>query len=156
MNQNEPMTPSYSWLKKVNDNVFKTESGEKTRHVKNLFHEIRPAQLTSDWSATGGVYSAKMRFVNQKGAAVGDSFTVYAPLLTEKPTTDATGSRLFVVWRGRWEAVNVNVDNLEELYVFINSIKENKKEIITGVGFKVSDLDVEITYTTETIKYLSF
>ncbi|MGN0930203.1 MAG: hypothetical protein ACI4NP_00610 [Thermoguttaceae bacterium] len=156
MNQNEPMTPSYSWLKKVNDNVFKTEGGEKMRRVKNLFHEMRPAQLTSDWSATGGVYSAKMRFVNQKGAVVGDSFTVYAPQLTEQPTTDATGSRLFVVWRGRWEAVSVGSDDLEDLYVFINSVKEKTEEIITGIRFQINDTSVDIVYDTKKITFLSY
>lgn len=152
MNQNEPMTPSYSWLKKVNDNVFKTEGGEKMRRVKNLFHEMRPAQLTSDWSATGGVYSAKMRFVNQKGAAVGDSFTVYAPLLTEQPTTDATGSRLFVVWRGRWEAVSVGI---LDLYEFIESSKR-KVDVVKGVYFKVNQDSIEIEYKGEEIKYLAY
>ena len=155
MNQNEPMTPSYSWLKKVNDNVFKSEDGEKTPRVKNLFHEIRPARLTSDWSATGGVYSAKMRFVNQKGAMVGDSFVVYAPLLTEKPTTDATLSRLFVVWRGRWEAVSVGND-LDDLSVFINSVKEKTKIIITDIGFQIVDNAVKISYNREQITFLSY
>lgn len=155
MNQNEPMTPSYSWLKKVNDNVFKSEGGENMRRVKNLFHEMRPAQLTSDWSATGGVYSAKMRFVNQKGAMVGDSFVVYAPLLTEKPTTDATLSRLFVVWRGRWEAVNVG-DDLDDLSVFINSVKEKTKIIITDIGFQIVDNAVKISYNREQITFLSY
>lgn len=149
------MTPSYSWLKKVNDNVFKSEGGENMRRVKNLFHEMRPAQLTSDWSATGGVYSAKMRFVNQKGAMVGDSFVVYAPLLTEKPTTDATLSRLFVVWRGRWEAVNVG-DDLDDLSVFINSVKEKTKIIITDIGFQIVDNAVKISYNREQITFLSY
>lgn len=153
MNQNEPMTPSYSWLKKVNDNVFKTEGGEKMRRVKNLFHEMRPAQLTSDWSATGGVYSAKMRFVNQKGAAVGDSFTVYAPLLTEKPTTDATGSRLFVVWRGRWEAVSIF---LEES--FSSSISKKSATFVTGAYFETDEKDdsIFISLSSSTINYLGY
>lgn len=153
MNQNEPMTPSYSWLKKVNDNVFKTEGGEKMRRVKNLFHEMRPAQLTSDWSATGGVYSAKMRFVNQKGAAVGDSFTVYAPLLTEQPTTDATGSRLFVVWRGRWEAVSIF---LEES--FSSSISKKSATFVTGAYFETDEKDdsIFISLSSSTINYLGY
>lgn len=152
MNQNEPMTPSYSWLKKVNDNVFKTEGGENMRRVKNLFHEMRPAQLTSDWSATGGVYSAKMRFVNQKGAVVGDSFTVYAPLLTEQPTTDATGSRLFVVWRGRWEAVSVGTDDLD---VF-DSIKKGTANVVTNVRFAILDEGVYFITDSEEIFYLTY
>lgn len=153
MNQNEPMTPSYSWLKKVNDNVFKSEGGENMRRVKNLFHEMRPAQLTSDWSATGGVYSAKMRFVNQKGAVVGDSFTVYAPQLADKPTNDATGSRLFVVWRGRWEAVSIF---LEES--FSSSISKKSATFVTGAHFETDETDdsVFISLSSSTINYLGY
>lgn len=112
MNQNEPMTPSYSWLKKVNDNVFKTESGEKTRHVKNLFHEIRPAFVITPWYKDGHYYYAKMKFLNSEGEVSKEAYRVYAPQLGDptnpnnKPPKEFYGV-LYVVWRGRWEAVEV-------------------------------------------------
>lgn len=114
MNQNEPMTPSYSWLKKVNDNVFKTEGGEKMRRVKNLFHEVRPAVIVTPWYKEGRFYYAMMRlFVGEDRKISDEKYKVYAPQLgdpsnpnTEHPK-DFSSSVLYVIWRGRWEALEV-------------------------------------------------
>ena len=112
MNQNEPMTPSYSWLKKVNDNVFKTEGGENMRRVKNLFHEMRPAHVITPWYKDGHYYYAKMKFLNSEGEVSKETYRVYAPQLGDptnpnnKPPKEFYGV-LYVVWRGRWEAVEV-------------------------------------------------
>lgn len=114
MNQNEPMTPSYSWLKKVNDNVFKSEGGENMRRVKNLFHEVRPAVIVTPWYKEGRFYYAMMRlFVGEDRKISDEKYKVYAPQLgdpsnpnTEHPK-DFSSRVLYVIWRGRWEALEV-------------------------------------------------
>ena len=113
MNQNEPMTPSYSWLKKVNDNVFKTEGGENMRRVKNLFHEIRPAFVVTPWYKEGSLFYAMMKLYEGDEKLSDEKYKVYAPQLgnASSPNTkqpESFSSRtLYAIWRGRWEALEV-------------------------------------------------
>ncbi len=66
--------------------------------------DIRLARINSAWSIRAGerVYSATANFIVNDQVDASYSFLVYAPLATSAPTGS---SRLWVIWRGRWESL---------------------------------------------------
>lgn len=66
--------------------------------------DIRLARISSAWSIRAGesVYSATANFIVNDQVDASYSFLVYAPLATSAPTG---ASRMYVIWRGRWESL---------------------------------------------------
>ncbi|MBR4753146.1 MAG: hypothetical protein IK077_15450, partial [Thermoguttaceae bacterium] len=100
-----------SWLQKVDDAVFSSNgSGEKNSGSASMFYDVRPARLQTSWSQNqAGVWKASACFVTQSGTVdTSFVFDVYAPLATSQPIGVVGVERFFVVWRGRWEAIQQN------------------------------------------------
>ncbi|MBQ9811690.1 MAG: hypothetical protein IJM54_00125 [Thermoguttaceae bacterium] len=68
--------------------------------------DVRPARLQSAWTQNeAGVWKASACFIVNDRVDSSFAFDVYAPLATSPPQGVAGVERFFVVWRGRWEAI---------------------------------------------------
>lgn len=97
-----------AYMKRLDEEVF----GDKARQPEMVFppsrfYDVRPAVITSDWVQDDyGVWYAQAKFLGQNGI-VNDGFVfpVWAPTATDAPSTTANDTRVYVLWRGRWEIV---------------------------------------------------
>lgn len=83
------------WAEKVN-NAIKPEPAEPKQR-ESLFYQIRPVDVSTAWTYSGGVWSSSGTFDD------GQAVTVYR--LEDSDASLSTG-RFYVVWRGRWEVVS--------------------------------------------------
>ena len=116
-NPDRPVLVKESWAKRVQAATAATERdaafyGETGRPAFALsrFYDMRPALLKSAWTQnSAGVYEATAAFIISDTGAVDTSFIfpVYWIPGGAAPAGEADETRIFVVWRGRWEALPV-------------------------------------------------
>lgn len=71
--------------------------------------DIRPCRLQSAWTQNeAGVWRATACFIVNDRVDTSFVFEVFAPLATSTPQGVVGVERFFVVWRGRWEAIQQN------------------------------------------------
>ena len=93
---------SKAWFDKVNDAINKGEI-PPIAPAASLFYDIRPARVASAWTKNAAnVWKATAQFIINDTVDTSFTFDVYAPLATSQPSGS---SRIFVVWRGRWESL---------------------------------------------------
>ncbi len=114
------------------------------RVVSSRFYDIRPAKIVGDWtSVSSGVWKADARFIVNE--TVDESFVFPAfQFANEKPDApDAENAGVvYVVWRGRWEALaapfNLRVDD-DWLTYEPDENDENAGPILNWRGFGADD-----------------
>lgn len=72
------------------------------------FYDVRPVQIDGEWSSStvdgATIWRASAHFIINDVVDKSVKIDVYAPLATDAAASPtASGARVFVVWRGRWE-----------------------------------------------------
>lgn len=101
------MLVSRDYMTRLDERVFRSQPQPDVIAPPSRFYDIRPAVITSDWiQNASGIWYAEGRFITQDGI-VDDSFVfpIWAPTANDEPETTANETRVFVVWRGRWEMI---------------------------------------------------
>lgn len=101
------MLVSRDYMTRLDERVFRTQPQPDVIAPPSRFYDIRPAVITSDWiQNASGIWYAEGRFITQDGI-VDDSFVfpIWAPTANDEPETTTNETRVFVVWRGRWEMI---------------------------------------------------
>ena len=110
---NDGVLVSRQWLERVNLALFGSSELPKgaTADAGSRFYDVRLVQIRTGggWTYTGGEWVATASFVVNNALVTDFSFPLYAPIYTGSSETkkphNAAGTRLFAVWRGRWEAL---------------------------------------------------
>ncbi|MBP5623099.1 MAG: hypothetical protein J6X44_13915 [Thermoguttaceae bacterium] len=86
-----------------------TQEIERPEFDESSCVDVRPARLQSAWTQNdAGAWKATACFIVNDRVDASFVFDVYAPLATTQPQGVAGVDRFFVVWRGRWEAIQQN------------------------------------------------
>lgn len=97
-----------AYMKRLDEEVF----GDKARQPETVmppsrFYDVRPVLLRSSWTAQDGIYIATASFIIDNAGNIdrNHTFPVYSIPGAPEPEGVADATRLFVVWRGRWEII---------------------------------------------------
>lgn len=101
----EPVFVEKSWVDKVDAAIENDAPPQPVAPPpSSRFYDVRPIDIRSGWSQNNaGVWSANAAFIVNDSIDTSFIFPVYAPLsLGERPGTFAS-TKMFAIWRGRWE-----------------------------------------------------
>lgn len=103
---NKAFRVSEEWLEKVDKVVDKPKEVVADPHaLASRFYDVRPAvQTSSTWTKVGETWQASFAFLVNDVVDNSFIFPAFAVTSSTQPTT-GEGTRVFVVWRGRWEVV---------------------------------------------------
>lgn len=103
---NKAFRVSEEWLEKVDKVVDKPKEVVADPHaLASRFYDVRPAvQTSSTWTKVGETWRASFAFLVNDVVDNSFVFPAFAVTSSTQPTT-GEGTRVFVVWRGRWEIV---------------------------------------------------
>lgn len=104
---NDGVLVSNEYMKRLDERVFRSQPDPSVIAPPSRFYDIRPAVITSGWvQNASGVWYAQACFLTQDGIVDNTFvFPVWAPTATDEPETTTNETRIFVVWRGRWEMI---------------------------------------------------
>lgn len=113
LNGNAPVLVKRAWAQRVAQHIGELDeqlaagAPAKQQFEVSRFYDIRPVLLRSAWSEDGGGYVATASFIKDSAGNVetGYTFNVYAIPGAPEPEGTADVTRLFAVWRGRWEII---------------------------------------------------
>ena len=113
LNGNAPVLVKRAWAQRVAqhmtglDEEIAAGAPAKQQFEVSRFYDIRPVLLRSGWSEDGGGYVAIASFIKDSAGNIekGYKFNVYAIPGAPEPEGTADVTRLFAVWRGRWEII---------------------------------------------------
>lgn len=111
MNENnDGALVSLDWLRRVDAAVFRGATTTASVKSASLFHGVRLAKPTSydwiwSWDADAGLWRTPFRFVD----APDDSrrYRAYFPGRTKEDGKPDVPEKIWVIWRGRWEALTL-------------------------------------------------
>lgn len=103
----EPVFVEKSWVDKVDAAIENDAPPQPVAPPpSSRFYDVRPIDIRSGWTQNdAGVWSANAAFIVNDSIDTSFIFPVYAPLsLGESPGTFVS-TKMFAIWRGRWEVL---------------------------------------------------
>jgi hypothetical protein len=103
----EPVFVSKDWVEKV-DAELKNDAPPQpvATPPSSRFYDVRPISIQSGWSQNdAGVWSANAAFIVNDSVDTSFIFPVYAPLSLGETPGGFTSTKMFAIWRGRWEVL---------------------------------------------------
>lgn len=110
------MLVSRDYMTRLDERVFRSQPQPDVITPPSRFYDIRPALITSGWSQNAsGTWYAQGCFLTPDGVVDRSFFfPIWAPTALEAPWTRTDETRIFIVWRGRWETIGNELRRADE------------------------------------------